>query len=202
MPATEQHQPAPDLILGEDGRLRPPWAAESLALQHYYDYEWGRPVRSESGMLERLILEGFQAGLSWKTILHKREAFRDRFAHFDPDLLAQFGEGEVAELLQCADIIRNRRKIESAINNARATIALREHGGLVDFLEQFTPAVHQRPRSVAATPSVSEESQAMAKALKRHGFSFVGPTTCYALMQALGMVDDRPVGAAPLLEQS
>ncbi|GGG81119.1 DNA-3-methyladenine glycosylase I [Corynebacterium pelargi] len=202
MPATPPHQPAPDLVLGEDGRLRPPWAAESLALQHYYDHEWGRPVHSEAAALERIVLEGFQAGLSWKTILHKREALRARFAQFDADLLAEFGEGEVATLLQCEDIIRNRRKIESAINNARATIAVREHGGLVDLLEQFKPTTHQRPRSVAATPSQSEESKAMAKALKRHGFSFVGPTTCYALMQAIGLVDDRPVGAAPLVDKS
>lgn len=190
---------APDLIPGDDGRLRPAWADEDPQLRHYYDYEWGRPVTSESAMLERLILEGFQAGLSWKTVLQKRPAFRRHLAHFNPDELAAFGEEEIEALAQCPDIIRNRQKICAAIQNAKATIALRTHGGLVGFIHSFRPATHQRPPTVAATPSTSEESKAMAKALKAQGFTFVGPTTCYALMQAIGLVDDRPVGASGLM---
>ncbi|AZA10445.1 DNA-3-methyladenine glycosylase I [Corynebacterium gerontici] len=193
---------APDLIRGDDGRLRPAWASEDAQLRHYYDHEWGRPITSESGMLERLILEGFQAGLSWKTILQKRQAFRRHLAHFNPDELATFGEEQVEALLECKDIIRNPQKIRAAITNARATIALREHGGLVALIESFRPLEHQRPPTVAATPSSSPESKAMAKALKAEGFTFVGPTTCYALMQATGLVDDRPLGASGLLEDA
>lgn len=186
------------LVLGEDGRTRPAWASGDQLHRDYFDYEWGKPVRTEAGIYERLCLEGFQSGLSWATVLRKRPAFREVFADFNPDIVAGFGDDDFQRLLSDARIIRNRLKIGAAINNARATVALRKEGGLVDFIWGFAPAEHTRPASMADTQATSPESKAMAKALKKTGFTFVGPTTCYALMQAIGLVDDRPVGASPL----
>lgn len=188
----ENIEPRPDgLVLCEDQKLRPVWATMSDQLRDYYDHEWGKEVRDEQGVFERICLEGFQAGLSWSTILAKREAFREVFHQFDPDKVAELGEEDVDRMMQDTRILRNRSKLEAAINNAKVTVALRSQGGVSELVWSFQPLNHKRPASVDAIPSTSDESRAMAKELKRNGFSYVGPTTCYALMQAIGMVDDR-----------
>lgn len=186
------------LVLCEDNQLRPPWATMSKQLRDYYDHEWGKEVRGEQAVFERVCLEGFQAGLSWSTILAKREAFREVYHRFDVDKVAAMTDADIDRLMQDKRILRNRRKLSAAVKNAKATIALREEGGLSDLVWSFAPDAHQRPKSVDDIPSTSDESKAMAKALKQAGFTFVGPTTCYALMQAIGMVDDRVVGSAGL----
>ncbi|PYY36137.1 DNA-3-methyladenine glycosylase I [Curtobacterium sp. MCJR17_055] len=184
-----------DLVTGEDGRARPLWASVDPMLREYYDTEWGMPVRDERGVFERLSLEAFQSGLSWRTILAKRPAFRAAFADFDPDVVAGFGEDDVARLLGDAGIVRNRAKIAATITNAGATIALRADGGLADFVWSFRPADTPRPRTVAEVPTTSPESTALSKALRKRGFAFVGPTTMHALMEALGIVDTHLVGS-------
>lgn len=184
-----------DLVSGPDGVLRPPWAVGDALLQKYYDTEWGMPVRDERGVFERLSLEGFQAGLSWRTVLRKRERFREQFCGFDPDVVAGFDEHKVAELMADAGIIRNRAKIEGAIKGARATIALRDEGGLGELVWSFQPDETPAPTSSADIPSSSPESVAMSKELKRRGFTFVGPTICYALMEAIGIIDTHLVGS-------
>lgn len=176
-------------VVGADGLARPTWASVDPLLMDYYDTEWGMPIRDERGLYERICLEGFQAGLSWATILRKRPAFRAAFAGFDPDVVATFTDDDVERLLGDAGIIRHRGKIQATITNARATIALREEGGLVDFVWAFQPAETPRPRDHSEVPTVSEESKALSKALRKKGFAFVGPTTMYALMEAVGMVD-------------
>lgn len=186
------------LVLCEDNQLRPSWATMSKQLRDYYDHEWGKEVRGEQAVFERVCLEGFQAGLSWSTILAKREAFREVYHRFDVDKVAAMTDADIDRLMQDKRILRNRRKLSAAVKNAKATIALREEGGLSDLVWSFAPDAHQRPKSVDEIPSTSDESKAMAKALKKAGFTFVGPTTCYALMQAIGMVDDRVVGSAGL----
>ncbi|WP_431711219.1 DNA-3-methyladenine glycosylase I [Glutamicibacter uratoxydans] len=178
-----------DLVIGPDGHGRPLWATASPELQHYYDTEWGLPVTDERGLFERLSLEAFQSGLSWATILAKREAFRRAFANFIPDKVAVFDEQAIKLLMQDAAIVRNQRKIEATITNARATVDLRSRGGLSDLIWSFKPANTPRPQSLAEIPTSSPESIALAKELKRQGFRFVGPTTMYALMEAIGMVD-------------
>lgn len=183
------------LIVGEDGLARPEWAAHDGLLREYYDTEWGMPVRDEQGLFERLSLEGFQAGLSWATVLRKRPAFRQAFAGFDPDTVAAFGQPEVERLMGNAEIIRNRRKIESVINNARATVELRGSGGLAELIWSYRPERTPEPKCVDEVPSTSEESEALAKALKKAGFTFVGPTTVFALMEAVGIVDTNIIGA-------
>ncbi|QGU06774.1 DNA-3-methyladenine glycosylase 1 [Corynebacterium occultum] len=183
------------LIIGADGLSRTPWATRDPLLQEYYDKEWGMPVRDERGLFERLSLEAFQSGLSWLTILRKRPAFRQAFADFDPDQVAAFTETDVARLMADAGIVRNRRKIEATINNAAAVLRLRRKMGLVKLIYSFTPPRTPAPESMAEVPSMSEESREMAKALKNEGFSFVGPTTCFALMEAIGMVDTHLVGS-------
>ncbi|MGV3153948.1 MULTISPECIES: DNA-3-methyladenine glycosylase I [unclassified Corynebacterium] len=182
-------------VTGPDGLARTPWAAGDELLREYYDTEWGLPVYSEAGLYERLVLEGFQAGLSWRLILSRRPAFRLAFADFDPDTVAAFGADDVERLANDATIIRNRRKIQAAINNARATVALRAEGGLSEFLWSFRPADTPRPEVAKEIPTTSEESTQMSKALKKRGFKFVGPTTCFALMEAIGMVDTHLVGS-------
>jgi DNA-3-methyladenine glycosylase I len=162
-------------------------------LREYYDTEWGLPVRDEQGLYERISLEAFQAGLSWATILRKRPAFRAAFRNFDPDAVAAFGPAEVERLMLDAGIVRNRLKIQAAITNARATIALRDDGGLVDFVWQFQPELTPSPRSHQQIPTTSPESIALSKALRKRGFAFVGPTTMFALMEAIGMVDTHLV---------
>jgi DNA-3-methyladenine glycosylase I len=176
-------------VLGDDGLARPPWASVDPLLREYYDTEWGLPVRDEHGLYERISLEGFQAGLSWATILRKRPAFRLAFRDFNPDVVAAFTEADVERLLQDPGIIRNRLKIRAAITNAKAVIALRADGGLVDFVWSFQPTDTPKPLTHADVPTQSPESVALSRALRKKGFSFVGPTTMYALMEAIGMVD-------------
>lgn len=183
------------LVVGDDGLARPAWAATDPLLRHYYDTEWGMPVRDERGLYERISLEAFQAGLSWATILRKRPAFRRAFGGFDPDRVAAYGDDDVARLMADAGIVRNARKIRAAITNARATIELREDGGLTELVWSFRPAVTPAPRAVAEIPTTSPESVALARALRARGFASVGPTTMFALMEAIGMVDTHVVGS-------
>ncbi|BCT74827.1 3-methyladenine DNA glycosylase [Sinomonas cyclohexanicum] len=183
------------LITGEDGLARPSWASADTLMREYYDTEWGMPVRDEHGLYERISLEGFQAGLSWATILRKRPAFRAAFADFDPEAVALFTEEDVERLMLDAGIVRNRAKINAAITNARATLALREEGGLVEFVWSFQPAETPAPLTYSEIPSSSPESIALSKALRKKGFAFVGPTTMYALMEAIGIIDTHLVGS-------
>jgi DNA-3-methyladenine glycosylase I len=170
------------------------WTSTDDAYNAYHDHEWGRPVTDERGMLERLCLEGFQSGLSWLTILRKREAFRRAFAAFDPDVVARFGEVDVERLLGDAAIVRHRGKIAAAIANARGTLELRERGTpLHELVWSHRPPDHHSPRSRDEWQSTSPESIALSKALKQAGFRFVGPTTVYSTMQACGVVNDHLV---------
>lgn len=173
---------------------RPPWATGPL-LQRYYDTEWGMPVRDERGLYERIPLEAFQGGLSWATVLRKREAFRDAFDNFDPDVVARYTAADVDRLLGRSDIIRNRRKIEAAISNAVATIALRVDGGLAGLVWSFKPSATLAPARFEEIPTVSAESTALARALRKRGFCFVGPTSMFALMEAVGIVDAHLVAS-------
>ena len=182
-------------VIGDDGLARPTWAATDPLLRDYYDTEWGMPVRDERGMFERLSLEAFQSGLSWATILRKRPAFRSAFHDFDPDTVASYDAGDVARLMADAGIVRNLRKVEATIANARATVALRDEGGLVDLVWSFQPDTTPAPTSYAEVPSTSAESKALAKALRTKGFVFVGPTTMFALMEAVGIVDTHLLGS-------
>jgi DNA-3-methyladenine glycosylase I len=184
---------ATGVVLCEDGLARPAWAATDPLLREYYDTEWGMPVRGEQGVYERVTLEGFQAGLSWATILRKRPAFRRAFHDFDVDTVAAFTEGDIERLMQDAGIVRNRAKIRAAITNANAAIALRDEGGLSDFVWSFQPASTPEPRSIHDVPTTSAESIALSKALRKRGFAFVGPTTMFALMEAIGMIDTHLV---------
>lgn len=183
------------LVIGEDGLARPRWAAGDPLLRDYYDSEWGMPVRSEQGVFERLSLEAFQSGLSWVIILRKRPAFREAFADFDPEVVAAFTTADVERLLQDARIVRNRAKIEATVGNARATLDLRDDGGLPDLVWSFKPATTPAPRALSEIPTSSPESHALSKALRQRGFRFVGPTTMYALMEALGIVDTHLIGS-------
>ncbi|MBT8160858.1 MULTISPECIES: DNA-3-methyladenine glycosylase I [Arthrobacter] len=176
-------------IIGDDGLARPPWASTDPLMREYYDHEWGMPVRDEQGLYERISLEGFQAGLSWATILRKREAFRTAFLDFHPDSVAAFSEADVERLMLDPGIVRNRLKIRAAITNAKATIALRSEGGLVDFVWSFQPDSTPEPLTFADLATQSPESVALSKALRKKGFAFVGPTTMYALMEAIGIID-------------
>ncbi|MFB0839293.1 DNA-3-methyladenine glycosylase I [Arthrobacter sp. FW306-05-C] len=183
------------VIVGEDGLARPAWAATDPLMRNYYDQEWGLPVTDEQGLYERICLEGFQAGLSWATILRKRPAFRAAFAGFDPEQVALFSVADVERLMQDPGIIRNRLKILAAVRNAQATLELRNDGGLVDFVWSFRPASTPRPQAITDIPTQSAESLALSKALRKRGFSFVGPTTMYALMEAVGIVDTHLLGS-------
>jgi DNA-3-methyladenine glycosylase I len=176
-------------VIGADGLARPAWAATDPLLRHYYDTEWGMPVRDERGLYERVTLEAFQAGLSWATILRKRPAFRTAFDEFDPDTVAGYTDGDVDRLMADGGIVRNRAKILAAITNAKATIQLRAHGGLAELIWSFQPQTTPQPRRLADIPTRSAESLALSKALRAHGFSFVGSTTMYALMEAIGILD-------------
>ena len=160
----------------------------------YHDEEWGRPVLDERRLLEKLCLEGFQSGLSWLTILRKREAFREAFADFDPDRLARFGSRDVERLLGNAGIVRHRGKIEAAIANARATVALRESTPLTQLIWSYRPGPTSAPTTLADMRALAPESAALSRELKRRGFRFVGPTTLYSLMQACGLVNDHLAG--------
>ena len=187
---TEPARPARDgVVVGEDGLARPTWATTDPLLRGDYDTEWGMPVRDEKGLFERLSLEVFQAGLSWATILRKRPAFREAFADFAPDEVAAFDNDDVARLMSDARIVRNRRKIEATIANAQATVTLRDDDGLAALIWSFQPEQTPRPRTVSEVPTTSPESRALATALKARGFRHVGPTTMFALMEAVGIVD-------------
>lgn len=178
-------------VIGDDGVARCPWATSDPVNAAYHDTEWGLRVAGEAAHLERLTLEAFQSGLSWRTILDKRPAFRAAFAGFDADRVADFGPDDVDRLMADAGIVRNLRKVEAAITNARATVALREQGGLEAFIWSFRPDPGPAPRTTADVPTTSPESVALARALKKAGFAHVGPTTMYALMEAIGLVDDH-----------
>lgn len=173
-----------------DPLVRAAWAETDPLLREYYDTEWGMPVTDETGVFERLSLEAFQAGLSWLTILRRREAFRAAFEGFVVDRVAAFDEDRVETLMADSGIIRNRRKIEAAVTNARATQALRSGGeSLSDLVWSYQPQRSPVPETDAEVPTTSPESVALARELKRKGFSFIGPTMAYALMTALGIVD-------------
>jgi DNA-3-methyladenine glycosylase I len=176
------------LVEGADGRLRCFWAGSAPEYVAYHDEEWGKPVRTDQDLYERMTLEAFQSGLAWITILRKREGFRRAFAGFDIARVAAFGEADVARLLADASIVRNRQKIEAAIANARAA----QDVDLTALVWSFAPDPRPpRPRDRSEGRSSTPESKALAKALKAHGFRFVGPTTAYAMMQACGLVDDH-----------
>ncbi|GAA4914925.1 DNA-3-methyladenine glycosylase I [Streptomonospora salina] len=177
---------------GPDGRRRCHWALGDEALLHYHDTEWGLEITGDGAMFERICLEGFQAGLSWLTVLRKRPALREAFAGFAPEAVADFGAADVERLLGDARLIRSRAKIEAVIRNARAALEL--PGGLAALVRGYAPERHPAPERVTDVPASTPESAALAKALKRHGFSFVGPTTAYAAMQATGVVDDHLTG--------
>lgn len=187
------------MIGGPDGRARCFWCAGDPLYEAYHDREWGRPSTDDRALFEKLCLEAFQAGLSWRTILHKREAFRRAFVGFDPWALARFGEADVARLLADPGIVRHRGKIEAVIANARAACAVIEReGSLAALLWRFAPAPdrHPRPRNRTelALRTASPESRALGAELRRRGFRFLGPTTLYAFMQAMGLVDDHLEG--------
>ena len=176
-------------VIGEDGVGRCAWAGGPGPMRDYHDDEWGHTVSGESAYFERMTLEAFQSGLSWATILAKREAFREVFAGFEADVVAGYDDADVERLMSDARIVRNRAKILATIQNARATVALREQGGLEQLLLSCAPDAAPPPDA-----TTSPESVAMAKELKRRGFAFVGPTTAFALMQALGLFDPHVPG--------
>ena len=182
------------LAVDELGVTRCGWALSTQDYVAYHDDEWGVAVHGEAGLYERLTLEAFQSGLSWLTILRKREAFRASFAGFDAGIVAAFGEADVGRLLADVSIVRNRLKIRAAVTNARAVLRLRDQGGLDALFWSFAPQEHRRPRTPADVPATTAESVELARTLKRNGFVFVGPTTAYAGMQACGLVDDHLAG--------
>jgi DNA-3-methyladenine glycosylase I len=182
------------VVAGEDGKRRCRWGAGDDRYRDYHDTEWGRPVLDERGLYERLCLECLQSGLSWALILRKRDGIRDAFADFDPDVVAGFGPGEIAELLEDARVIRNRRKLEAIVRNAQATVSMREDVALPELLWSFRRPNVRAPRSYSDMASLSPESKELAKELKRRGFAFVGPTTVYSTMQAVGIVNDHLAG--------
>ena len=185
------------VVVGEDGRYRCPWGASTAEYRAYHDDEWGRPVADELRIYEKLCLEGFQAGLSWITILRKRPAFRRAFAEFDPERVAAFGSSEVEALLRDAGIVRHRGKIEAVITNARAVLALHSHGlSLAGLIWSHRPATEKVPAAVGDLEASTGESKALSRELRKNGFAFVGPTTVYSAMQSLGVVNDHLAGCA------
>jgi len=181
------------LIAGPDDRVRCAWVGDDTEYRRYHDEEWGTPLRGDRALFEKMALEGFQAGLSWITILRKRPHFREVFAGFDPATVAEFDEADVERLMLDPGIIRNRAKIEATIGNARIVRGMAD-GELDTLMWSFAPDRRHRPASFAEVPAVTPESTAMSKELRRLGFRFVGPTTMYALMQSAGMVDDHVEG--------
>ncbi|MFG6280991.1 DNA-3-methyladenine glycosylase I [Microbacterium sp. 5K110] len=182
-----------DLTTGDDGVARCAWAGADAEYQRYHDEEWGTALHGDRPLFEKMSLEGFQAGLSWITILRKRPRFREVFQGFEPASVAAFGPDDVERLLQDAGIIRHRGKIEAVIGNAVIVAGMAE-GELDALMWSFAPEQHRPPSSFAEVPAVTDESTAMSKELRRRGFRFVGPTTMYALMQSSGMVDDHVAG--------
>jgi DNA-3-methyladenine glycosylase I len=182
-----------DLLIGADGRARCRWGASSPEYVAYHDEEWGRPIRDADALYERLCLEAFQSGLSWLTILRKRERFRSAFAGFEIAAVARFGPADVERLMADAGIVRNRAKIDAAIANARAAAEVDDLGALI-WSHAPDPDARPAPRTMAEIPAITPESTALAKTLKKRGFRFVGPTTAYALMQACGLVNDHLAG--------
>ncbi|MGE0551903.1 MAG: DNA-3-methyladenine glycosylase I [Gemmatimonadales bacterium] len=187
------------LVRGDDGKRRCWWGVSTPDYAVYHDREWGRPVADDRRLFEKLCLEGFQSGLSWLTILRKRDNFRKAFADFAPERVARFGARDVRRLLGDAGIVRHRGKIESTINNAKRTLAIQEEcGSLAAYVWRFEPDPADRPRKLThcalLAMTTSPASVALSKDLRRRGFSFVGPTTAYAFMQAMGMVNDHVEG--------
>lgn len=186
-----------DVRIGLDGVPRCRWVGDSPEYIAYHDTEWGRPLHGDRPLFEKICLEGFQAGLSWITILKRRPGFREAFAGFEPDRVATFGDADVERLMADERIIRNRAKILAAVDNARATLALVEGapGALDEVIWSFAPPPRaRRPRDYGDLPAVTPESTALSAALRARGFRFVGPTTMYALMQSAGLVDDHLEG--------
>lgn len=184
----------PHLLTGPDGLARCGWVGDDAEYRRYHDEEWGHPLHGDRALFEKVSLEGFQAGLSWITILRKRPRFREVFRGFEPVAVAGFGDAEIASLMQDAGIIRNRAKIEATISNARLLLDLRA-GEFDELLWSFAPpAGRERPASLSDIPAVTPASTALSRMLRARGFRFVGPTTMYALMQSSGMVDDHLVG--------
>jgi len=181
-------------VTGDDGIARCPWAGGPGVMRDYHDTEWGNRVHGESAYLERLTLEAFQSGLSWSTILNKRESFRAAFAGFDADVVAAYDDADRARLMADAGIVRNRLKIDAAITNAAATVALREREGLEAFVLSFAPDDPPAWADTDEMTTTSPESTALSKGLKKVGFAFVGPTTMFALMEAIGVFDPHLVG--------
>lgn len=185
------------LVVGPDGRPRCNWVGDDEEYRDYHDTEWGHPLRGDHKLFEKIMLEAFQAGLSWITILRRREGIREAFDHFDAAAIARYGDDDISRLLNDPRIIRNRLKVSAAITNAQATLALtRDNPGALDtLLWSFAPVPRTtRLTALSDVPAITEESTAMSKALKARGFRFVGPTTMYALMQSAGMVDDHLTG--------
>lgn len=181
-----------ETVVGDDGLARCAWGVSPPELQAYHDDEWGHPVADEARIYENLCLEGFQAGLSWLTVLRKRDGFRTAFANFDPAVVARYTDAHVERLLADTRIIRNRAKINATITNARATLALRECGtSLAALVWQHRPSREHAPAGLAGLPATTAESDALSKELRRRGFAFLGPTTVYASMQSLGVVNDH-----------
>lgn len=181
------------VTVGPDGLARCAWVGDDAEYRRYHDEEWGRPLHGDRALFEKMALEGFQAGLSWITILRKRPRFREVFERFDPAIVAAFDEVDIERLMGDAGIIRNRAKIEATISNA-ALVRDMSDGELDEFMWSFAPMPRPRPASFAEVPATTPESDAMSKALRKRGFRFVGSTTMYALMQSAGMVDDHVEG--------
>ena len=180
------------VVIGEDKCPRCPWGASTPEYQAYHDQEWGRPVGDDNRVFEKLCLEGFQSGLSWLTILRKRDGFRRAFASFDPTVVAGFGDDDVDRLLADAGIVRHRAKILATIGNGQATVRLRDQGiSLAALVWKYEPRARRPPRSMGELASSTPESSTLSVELRSHGFRFVGPTTVYAAMQSLGVVNDH-----------
>jgi DNA-3-methyladenine glycosylase I len=184
-----EQPPDSGAVAGPDGKLRCPWGLSAAEYVAYHDEEWGRPVHGDTAIFERLCLEGFQSGLSWLTILRKRENFRAAFAGFDAAAVAGFGDQDVARLLADAGIVRNRAKINAVINNARAALDL--SGGLSDLVWKHAGDPGPAPRTLADVPASTPASKALSTELRKRGFTFTGPVTAYATMQACGIVNDH-----------
>ncbi len=192
-------KPDTGLIIGDDGKTRCWWAGHDAEYQRYHDEEWGYPVDDDRHLFEKISLEGFQAGLSWLTILRKRDNFRDAFDNFDYHKIAKYDEDKIADLMTDTGIIRHRGKIEATINNAQRVPGLiKEFGTLSAYFWQYEPDDKNRPSNFTyaelGSLAITDESVAMSKDLKKRGWKFVGPTTCYAFMQSMGIVNDHLEG--------